>query len=194
MEPEGEGVGPGHEDAERQVFGIEYPQAADIVPPGSKGWIERIEEAAAALFFGVMFATLVAGVIWRYAFNRPLLWTVGVSTLGFIWAALIGSGLSDRDDGHIQFDLVYNRVSERVQTAFRIVGNAIIVVTFLAVVPATVSYLDFMSRSRVVGLRWLSFDWAYLIIGVFFVTTALHRGRLLVRDVRSLRRTTEDRA
>lgn len=172
-------------DAARRHFGVEYPQGSDVVAPSRRGRIERLEEFATATFFTVMFATLLAGVFWRYVLNRPLVWTVGVSTLGFIWAALVGSGLCDRDDGHVQFDLVYNRFSERTQTICRMVGNGIIVVTFALVVPGTLSYLQFVHRQRVVGLP-LRFSWAYAVVLLFLLSTILHRGKLLWVDVRGL--------
>ena len=161
----------------------ELDELADQSDERRKGIVERLEEAASMAFFALMFGTVIIGVFWRYVLDAPLLWTVNLATIAFIWVVMIGSGLPNRDEEHIQFDLVYERVSLRVQRWFRILGNLLIIVPFVVAIPATVDYVRFVGDSKVTGLD-LTFDWAYAGIVVFLVATVLHRGRALLADLR----------
>ena len=157
---------------------------ADLLEPRPKRRVERVEEIVSGVFFMIMFLTLVVGVFWRYVLNDPLLWTVNLGTVAFIWTVMVSNGLPNWDDDHIQFDLLYQRMPPAVQRWARIVSNAIIVVTFGIAVPGAISYLRFVRGNKVTGLG-LTFDYAFGGILVFFIGTALHRGRVLVKDIRS---------
>ncbi|HEX9766776.1 MAG TPA: TRAP transporter small permease [Nitriliruptorales bacterium] len=164
-----------------ESFGAGDPTEA----PRHRSWIERVEETVAIGFFLLMFVVLLIGVFWRYVLNDPVIWTVNLGTVAFIWTVMVGNGLPNWDDDHIQFDLLYNRMPRGGQRAARMLGNLIIVVTFGMAIPATVDYLDFISVDRVTGTG-LPFHLAFGGVLVFLGGTVAHRGRLLVHDVREI--------
>jgi C4-dicarboxylate transporter, DctQ subunit len=153
-------------------------------PPPPR-WAERVELGVTGLFFVLMFVTLLVGVFWRYVLNEPLVWTVNVGAICFLWVTLVGSGLPNWDDSHIQFDLVYEKLPAGGKRWARIAGNLLIVVTFGMAIPGTIDYLRFLHTDKVTGLD-LTFDLAFGAVGIFFIATVLHRGRLLLIDLRSL--------
>lgn len=159
-------------------------------PPGDtggatrrKGVVERVEEGVSIAFFVAMFVTVIVGIFWRYVLDTPLIWTVNAATIAFIWVIMIGSGPPNRDNEHIQFDLVYKRRSPATRRVLRIVGNLLIIVPFAVAIPHTIDYLRFVRGNKVTGLD-LTFDWAYGGVLIFLVATIAHRGRLLLADLR----------
>ena len=158
--------------------------AEALGPQRPKGAVERIEEGVTVAFFLVMFATIVIGVFWRYVLDSPLIWTVNVATVAFIWVIMVGSGLANRDDEHIQFDLLYMRMPIGARRWARVLGNLLIIVPFAIAIPHTIDYLRFVRGNKVTGVN-LTFDWAYGCVLIFLVATILHRGRLLLSDLRS---------
>lgn len=158
----------------------------DSEEPKPDGWLDRLEELSAALFFGGMLITVLVGIFWRFVLESPLVWTVNVSTLCFMWAVLLGSPLSDRRDNHLQFDLLYKVVPPRVQLAFRLFGNTLLVGVFLFILPATLDYLLSVGGRTVTGVPWLNFTWAYSVFLIFLVLTIASRGRLLFADIHML--------
>ena len=72
-------------------------------------------------------------------------------------------------------------------------GNLLLVVTFALPIPATWEYLAFIGEDSVTGLP-LTFDWAFAVVLWFLVATVLHRGRLLIRDIRDIARERAERA
>ena len=67
-------------------------------------------EKAIASFCVLLFAGIVldclAGVIWRYVLNNPLMWTEEVARFLAIWMILVGSSMTIRVDGHTSIDIV----------------------------------------------------------------------------------------
>lgn len=168
--------------------GMRLPEELEAVDPDApeprrKRLAEHVEEIVSGGFFLLMLITLTVGVFWRYVLDDPLLWTVNIGTVAFMWTIFVSNGLPNWDDDHIQFDLLYNRMPPRVQRWARIVSNLIVVVTFAIAIPAAITYL-WSQRDRKVTGAPLTFEYAFGGILVFLVATVLHRGRLLVRDLR----------
>lgn len=155
--------------------------------PRRAGLLEQVESGATITFFLVMFGTLLLGVLYRYVLDDPLVWTVGVSTAAYVWIITLGAGLANWDDDHIQVDLLYQRYPPEVQTLARIIGNLLIIVPFAIAVPGTLAYLRFVHPVNVTGTP-IPQSFAFAGMLIFLVVTVLHRGRLLVGDLRSLRR------
>lgn len=145
--------------------------------------LERVEEAVASAFFVGMFLAVIAGVIWRYFFT-PLLWTLSAALIGFMWSSLVGASLPHSNNDHIQFETWYNNRTPKVQRWCRLVGNALIVITFSMSLPAVIDYLG-SQRFPVVGMP-ITHREAYTALAWFLVATVLDRSRLLVQDVREL--------
>lgn len=171
--------------------------AAPHAPAAGRHWLTRVIQGAESLLSAVsfisMFLVIVLGVFFRYFLNAPLTWTVAVASSWFIWTTMITAGLPHWDDEHIQFDLVYLKLGNAGQRWARIVGNLIIIVPALLVIPASFQYLDFLRPQKLSGLD-VSLTWAFAGIAYFYVTTVLHRGRLLIKDVADLYRSLRGRA
>ena len=177
-------------------LGMKPPDTGDLLDwPGDEPRIttrvERVEEVAAMVFFTIMFTSILVGVFWRYVLNDPLIWTVNAAAIAFIWMVLIAAGLPNWADDHIQFDLFYRRMSPRSQRLSRMAGNFLLVVVFALPIPATWDYLVFIGPDSVTGLP-LHFDMAFAVALWFLVATVLHRGRLLVNDIRDIGRERAD--
>jgi TRAP-type C4-dicarboxylate transport system permease small subunit len=179
-------------------LGTRPPDTGDLFDwpgdePRTTNLVERVEEILAMAFFTVMFASILIGVFWRYVLDDPLIWTVNAAAVAFIWTVLIAAGLPNWADEHIQFDLLYRRMRPRWQRVSRMAGNLLLVVTFALPIPATWDYLVFIGADSVTGLP-LKFNWAFAVVLWFLVSTVVHRGRLLVRDIRDIARERADRA
>jgi TRAP-type C4-dicarboxylate transport system permease small subunit len=149
------------------------------------GLIERIEESVTIGFFLITFTVVLLGVVSRYVFNDPIVWTIGVATASYIWVLSVGAGLSNRDDDHIQFDLIYDYFSTNGKLWARILGNLLIIVPFALAIPGTLTFLEFVAPDRIGGTS-ISYFWAYAAMLVLLIATILHRGRLLSTDLKTV--------
>src|SRR5207245_6878626 len=55
-------------------------------------------EIPAAILVSVEILVLLAGVVSRYVFNRPLTWTDELASILFLWLAMLGAGIALRRD------------------------------------------------------------------------------------------------
>ena len=145
---------------------------------------ERAQEALAAVFFFLTFATIIAEIVAR-EIGHPVVWGIELPTYCFIWAFSFASGLADWRDEQINFPLLAERLPPRLRLVLSIVVNAILLFTLVVVVPGTLSFLSYLAIVPNTGLPGseLIGDGAIL---AFFVLGALLRLVLLVRDVRAL--------
>lgn len=148
-------------------------------------WLERLEIVLSGVAFLAMFIVIALGVLFRYVLHDPLTWSVSVATSLFIWTTMITAGLPHWADEHIQFDVLYVRFGPKAQRWARIAGNVIIIVPAAIVIPASFRYLLFIQPERISGLN-LSLTWGFAGIAYFFITTVIHRFRLLLQDLLEL--------
>ena len=167
-----------------QSFGTVLSEEPDELPVR---WPERIQESVAAVFYFGTFFSIVTAVFFRFALNRPLIWSIELPTYLFFWCFCFATPLSDWEDDQISFDLLAERMPPRWRLVGNIVGNVLIVIPFLIVLPGTLSYLRFQGDQLSSGLPFNQV-WGYAGILPFFVLAALLRGRLLIRQLRELSR------
>ena len=81
--------------------------------------------AAMVVLVGVMTATVVAGVFWRYALNAPLSWSEEVARFAMIWAAFVGGALAFRRGGHIAIALIVDALPVPLRRALLLFGGVL---------------------------------------------------------------------
>ncbi len=74
-----------------------------------------VELAAAALLLGEI-GILGSGVVSRYVFDAPLVWTDELGSTLFLWLSMLGAVIAFRRGEHMRMTGVVNRVGPRLQT------------------------------------------------------------------------------
>ena len=57
-------------------------------------------EACAALLVAAEIVVLFAGVVSRYVFHSPILWTDELGSFLFLWLAMLGAAVAFRNGSH----------------------------------------------------------------------------------------------
>ena len=70
--------------------------------------IGRIAEFIGAVLVLAETCILFAGVVSRYVFNSPIIWTDELATFLFLWLAMIGAVVALRRDGHMRLTTFVN--------------------------------------------------------------------------------------
>ncbi len=173
-------------DHVEHVKTVEDIDATDIAPLSFRSpleWLKSLQDIAATVAFLAMFATIVLGIVMREVVQTPLVWTVAVSTILYIWTILLGSGVVDRDRTHIVFDIVYKMLPPWGRFACRVAGDLFLAVTFSMLILPTVEYLNYMSERKVADLPWLSYQAAFSVFIIFAVLTAAYRLVSVAREI-----------
>lgn len=123
---------------------MEEPAAPAIAGPLSSGPNARlvdglfllVEVAAALLVLGEVLI-LGAGVLARYVFHRPIIWSDEVAVIGFLWIAMLGSAIAARSHAHMRLTVVVNRLPRGVRGICEATAGLMTVLLLaLLVVPA----------------------------------------------------------
>ena len=116
------------------------PQA--ILTPRARApkWLVALEaavgtavETAAALLVAVEVVILFAGVVSRYVFHQPILWSDELASILFIWLAMLGAVVALRRGEHMRMTAIVGRVSPPVRAFLDVLAIAAALV-FLALI------------------------------------------------------------
>jgi tripartite ATP-independent transporter DctM subunit len=91
---------------------------ADLPSPGHRQWLTRIDQGMKWLIevpaaFAVLAEVLIllVGVVSRFAFHHPLVWSDELASLVFLWLAMLGSAAALRSGQHMRMTALIERLS-----------------------------------------------------------------------------------
>src|SRR5215831_7601868 len=70
--------------------------------------LQHLIEVAAAILIVVETMVLLAGVVARYVFQRPLIWSDDLASLLFIWLIMLGAVIALRRGAHMRLTVLLN--------------------------------------------------------------------------------------
>lgn len=146
--------------------------------------LDIIELYVPAVTFVTMFVIFILQILFRYALNSPLTWAYEATVLTFIWTTLLAACYMRRKFRHIMFTMFYERRSVRVQMAFRLIGNLLVLLACAASFLPTLDYVRFISADKSPVLR-IPFSIGFFPVLVFVALIGLHSLEDIIRDIRS---------
>ncbi|MBN1835284.1 MAG: TRAP transporter small permease [Spirochaetales bacterium] len=141
------------------------------------------------LAFAALFVVFMVQVVARYFFV-PLIWPLEFSLMMYIWTILLGSCFALRDDSHVSFSLVYDRVTPKGQRIMRVAGNLLVVIAFCIALYPSGKFVDFMGFKKSDALR-IPMNFAFSPFMVFLLLVIGRLGRQVALDVRDIVRGRE---
>ncbi|OVZ55572.1 hypothetical protein CDO46_11295 [Pigmentiphaga sp. NML030171] len=121
-----------------------------------KGFVrlQRGMEALCTLAFVAIFGISLLGIVMRYVFSMPLVWTDELAMVLLLWVVLLTDGLLLSDREQVRFDVVYDLCGPRGRRGIGLLASLAIGVTFLASLPTIYDYVAFLWRERTSVLDW----------------------------------------
>jgi len=143
--------------------------------------IGTVVEACAAVLVAAEIVVLFAGVVSRYVFHRPIVWSDELASFLFLWLAMLGSVVAFRKAEHMRMTALVSKSSVRTQSFFDLfAGVASIAFLLLTIYPA----LDFALEEQMITTPALEISGAWrasaLPVGI---------GLMLITGIISLLRT-----
>ena len=141
------------------------PRAAEAAPIGAY-WggvrraaaaldylIGRIAEFVGALLVLVETCILFAGVISRYVFDSPIMWTDELATFLFLWLAMIGAVVAVRRGGHMRLTTFVEWVGPKTRSWLATVAELVVIVFVIELLVPTMAYLKVQASTELVTLQ-----------------------------------------
>ena len=115
--------------------------ATDSGHAGRLQWLVSIESAAgtaieyiAALLVVAEIVVLFAGVVSRYVFHQPILWSDELASTLFLWLAMLGAVVALRRDEHMRMTAIVGKVSPPVRAFLDVLAVAAALAFLLLIV------------------------------------------------------------
>ena len=152
--------------------------------------LDIVEIYIPCISFSIMFLSFMIQIFTRYVLNNPQVWAYEVTIFGFLWTALLGALYAKRKGVHVKFTLLYDVFSPFTRTWIRIIGNSLILISFIIGLWPALDYVMFMGFRKSTVLM-IPYD---IVFFPFIIFLLVMIGRLSVdvfQDIRMLTNKSE---
>jgi tripartite ATP-independent transporter DctM subunit len=138
--------------------------------------IGRLAEFVGAALVLVETCILFAGVVSRYVFNSPIIWTDELATFLFLWLSMIGAVVAVRHDGHMRLTTFINWCTQKWSNWLGTVAELVVIVFVLEIIVPTRAFLKVQASTELITLH-IS-DWYRVVallvgVGLIFIVALL---------------------
>ena len=116
--------------------------------------LARIVEAAAALLVTAEIVILFVGVVARFAFHRPLVWTDELASILFLWLAMLGSVIALQRGQHMRLTAIVAAMTPAWQRRAEALAVGAAGLFLLLVLPHAVEYAQDEYYIETPALGW----------------------------------------
>lgn len=140
----------------------------------------RLEQVIVILLLVNIVVNILAQVISRYFFGKPLVWVEEVATYSFIWATFLGAALALKYERHVKIETFVGRLPARAGALARALVMLVIIVLFVTLLPSMEQAIEVEMRRSTIALPvqipsgWF-FSVPMTVGAVSMLLTALYR-------------------
>jgi tripartite ATP-independent transporter DctM subunit len=114
--------------------------------------IGTLAEAVGAALVLAETCILFAGVVSRYVFNSPLMWTDELANFLFLWLAMLGAVVAFRRDGHMRLTTFVGSLTPEWGRWLETVGALVVIVFVLEILVPAAQYLQIQQSTELITL------------------------------------------
>ncbi len=107
----------------------------------SPPWMRPIEVVSAVLMLNVT-VLLLAGVISRYVFGKPLVWSDEVVSISFVWLTMLGAAIALHRNEHLRLNLFVDMLPPRPREFVHALALVAIAAVLLALLKPAYEYMQ----------------------------------------------------
>ena len=142
--------------------------------------LSMIENAVIILGLSAMFLILLAQVIMRYVFSRPLTWSEEAARFIFVYVSFIGISYAYRQKGHIRMEVVVNLFPQALRRGLEVLINLGTIALFCYMIPFSFRFIGIQAGVKATATHIpMSIVYTALPLGM-----ALSCVRLLISSLR----------
>jgi TRAP-type C4-dicarboxylate transport system permease small subunit len=132
------------------VQAISVPVPDDGAPRGAAAdWARRMQTALGrvlglpvALLVAAEIGVLLAGVIARYVFHSPLIWSDELASILFLWLAMLGSAIAFERGDHMRMTAVVSKLQPATRAFLDLLATAAALAFLVLILPHAWEYAD----------------------------------------------------
>ena len=135
--------------------------------------IAQLEFIVGACLLAVITILVFAAAVMRF-FDHPLIWSVDLAQLLFIWLCFVGATKAMRERAHLGVDLIVRWFPHRIRLTIEIL-LAVVFIVFMALLAKEGYSLTLLNRERLFGDSGLSYAYVTIAVpvGCVFLTLSI---------------------
>ncbi|MEY2622291.1 MAG: hypothetical protein RIT26_2111 [Pseudomonadota bacterium] len=122
-------------------------------PGGQPKWMWPLE-AVSALLTLLITVLLLGGVISRYVFGLPLVWSEEVVSISFIWLTMLGAAIALQRQEHLRLNLFVDLLPPRARQFAGAVAHVLVAALLLTLMRPAIEYAQDEWFIRTPALDW----------------------------------------
>jgi TRAP-type C4-dicarboxylate transport system permease small subunit len=135
---------------------------------------------------GIGFILIVfLGVVTRYVLHMPIITSVELARIGFVWAAFLGAAVCLKQEKHTQFLFLLDKLTGRPQVLLRVAIDLISAGFFVFLVVKGIEMVQAVEETYFPALGWSQL-WLYLPMPLCALFMSIHAVAFLARDLQGL--------
>lgn len=149
---------------------------------------DRVDWVARALLvpIGIAFILIVfLGVVTRYVLQMPIITSVELARIGFVWAAFLGAAVCLKEEKHTQFLFLMDRARGRLKSVMKLAIDLISAGLFAFLAVKGVQMVQAVQETFFPALGWSQL-WLYLPLPLCSLFMLVHVIAFLARDLQEL--------
>ena len=125
--------------------------------------LNNLEEILGAILFIMMFAILVAQIIFRQIFDSPLVWSEELAILLFTYVGMLGVSIGIKYRQHVFIDFLYNKFSGKGLKVANTFIQSVVFISLVAMIQ--IGYKLFLRKKifQLIALK-ISAGWMYVAL------------------------------
>ena len=125
--------------------------------------LNNLEEIIGAILFIMMFAILVAQIIFRQIFDSPLVWSEELAILLFTYVGMLGVSIGVKYRQHVFIDFLYNKFSGKGLKIANTFIQSVVFISLIAMIQ--IGYKLFLRKKifQLIALK-ISAGWMYIAL------------------------------
>jgi len=150
-------------------------------------WVFTIEKIMAIIFGLIILVSLSGGVIFRYVFSAPLIWSDEMAIFSLAWLTFLGGSMGIKLNTSPSITMLTDFLKGTLKKVVLILGYIVLVAFVGYVLYLSINWLNspniLVQKSSSMQMPKI---WAYLCIPVSFAFMLIHSLELLVKALSSV--------
>lgn len=142
-------------------------------------WIKRInrgmakiEDVVTAAAFAIVFVVIAVGIILRFIFNNPIIWSEEFSRYTYVWIVWLGCASCASRNGHTRITVLCERFPLKVQRFLTVFCNFVMIAVLLYILPYGISFAAGQQRFKS-GVMRIPMSTVFIPVAVTCVLTSI---------------------
>jgi TRAP-type C4-dicarboxylate transport system permease small subunit len=146
-------------------------------------WTDRLARILLVPIGIAFIAVVFLGVLTRYVFRAPIITSVELARIGFVWSAFLGAAVCLKNEKHTQFLFLLDKLRGTPRKTVQITISLLSVGFFSVLTVKGIQMAHAVLDTYFPALGW-SQIWLYLPVPVCCAFMLVHSTAFLARDLR----------